>query len=53
MAALAKEMYGKKYDTLFTLVMSDLVGHIDRLEKLGKVTKRRKQGVFYYKRIDK
>lgn len=52
-AALAKEMYGKKYDTLFTLVMSDLVGHIDRLEKLGKVTKRRKQGVFYYKRIDK
>lgn len=52
-AALAKEMYGKKYDTLFTLVMSDLVGHIDRLEKLEKVTKRKEQGIFYYKRVDK
>lgn len=49
-ASVAKDMYGEKYETLFTLVMSDLVGHIDRLEHMGKVNKEfnERQGIYYY-----
>lgn len=50
-ASLAKEMYGKKYEKLFPLVMSDVVGHIDRLEHAGKITKRMENDVYYYKKI--
>lgn len=51
-ATLAKEMYGKKYEKKFTLVMSDVVGHIDRLENAGKITKRIEYGIFYYKKME-
>lgn len=47
-ADLARVMYGKKYETLFSLVMSDLIGHIDRLEHAHKLTKTYRHGVFYY-----
>lgn len=49
-SSLAKEMYGEKYEKLFTLVMSDLVGHIDRLEQLDKIEKVIQNGVYYYQR---
>lgn len=49
-ATLAREMYGDKYEKLFTLVMSDLVGHIDRLESKGKIEKVIRDGIFYYQR---
>ena len=49
-ATLAREMYGDKYDTLFALVMSDVVGHIDRLEHAGKITKTYDQAIAYYER---
>lgn len=51
-ATIAKEMYGKKYEKIFTLVMSDVVGHIDRLERAGKITKRSEHGIFYYKQTE-
>ena len=47
-AKLAREMYGDKYETLFSLVMSDVIGHIDRLEQTGNISKTYRDGVFYY-----
>lgn len=49
-AQIAKEVYKERYDSLFPLVMSEIIGHIDRLEYYGQVKKREKNGVFYYER---
>lgn len=49
-ATLAREMYGDKYEKIFPLVMSDLVGHIDRLEHMGEISKTYHQGIYYYKK---
>lgn len=48
-AQLAKELYKDKYDSQFSLVMSEIIGHIDRLRILSKVTEIEKNGVRYYK----
>ncbi len=47
-SALAKSIYNEKYYSLFPLVLSEVIGHLDRLEKLGSVQKRERNGVFYY-----
>lgn len=47
-AQLAKRIYRKKYETLFSLVMSEAIGHLDRLETLQKVMKEERDGIYYY-----
>ncbi|MBP1971153.1 glyoxylase-like metal-dependent hydrolase (beta-lactamase superfamily II) [Virgibacillus natechei] len=47
-ARVAKEYYKKTYDIEFSLVMSEIVGHLDRLEGLGEVEKREKDGIWEY-----
>lgn len=49
-AWIAQKIYKERYHTLFSLVMSEVIGHIDRLEYYGKVQKKIDQGVYYYER---
>lgn len=49
-AWVAQKIYKDRYDTLFGLVMSEIIGHIDRLEYYGKVEKKVDNGIFYYER---
>lgn len=49
-ARVAKAMYTTRYEKLFPLVMSLVIGHFDRLERLGSVKKRLIDGVYYYRR---
>ena len=37
-ASIAQKIYKERYDTLFPLVMSEIIGHIDRLEHYGEIT---------------
>src|SRR5690625_4616859 len=50
-AELAKAVYQDKYDMVFSLVISEVLGHLERLEKMHKVTKERKGKVYYYTRV--
>ncbi|MEI3613398.1 MBL fold metallo-hydrolase [Pseudogracilibacillus sp. SO30301A] len=47
-AELAKLLYKDRYEKLFPLIMSEVVGHLDRLELLQKVEKEIRDGIFYY-----
>jgi len=47
-AQIAKEMYGVRYDTLFPLIMSEIVGHLDRLQNLNEITVEKDEGIFYF-----
>src|SRR5699024_5516694 len=47
-AWIAKEIYQERYDLLFPLVMSEIIGHIDRLEYYGRVKRIVRDGVNYY-----
>lgn|SRR5699024_6862760 len=49
-AQLAQKIYKDKYKTLFPLVMSEIIGQLDRLENLRKVTKSKHEDVFYYEK---
>src|SRR5690625_2323684 len=49
-AELAKKRYKDRYESLFPLVMSEMIGHIDRLEHLGEVVKENQGDVYYYVR---
>lgn len=49
-AAIAKQVYKERYDSLFPLVMSEIIGHIDRLEYYGRIKRTVKNGVNYYER---
>lgn len=45
---IAHHMYGDLYEKLFSFVMSEVVGHLYRLEILGQVSYEIKNGVRYY-----
>lgn len=47
-AQVAQSYYKEKYYTEFSLVMSEIIGHLDRLEILDKIEKREKGGVWHY-----
>ena len=47
-AEVAKQFYQKKYETEFPLVMSQVIGHLDRLTSLGKLRIKQEDGVTYY-----
>ncbi|WP_261131593.1 MBL fold metallo-hydrolase [Bacillus sp. Marseille-Q3570] len=46
---LGQTMYRSKYVSQFSLVMSEVIGHLDYLEAHEKVTKETKDGVWHYK----
>lgn len=50
-AEVAQEIYKEKYETQFPLVMSEIIGHIDRLEHLRMIKKTKRMGINYYQRI--
>jgi glyoxylase-like metal-dependent hydrolase (beta-lactamase superfamily II) len=45
---LAQAYYRNKYQSEFSLVMSEVIGHLDYLEIQHKVQKERKDGVWHY-----
>jgi glyoxylase-like metal-dependent hydrolase (beta-lactamase superfamily II) len=45
---LAKTFYRKSYDNQFSLVMSEVIGHLDYLEAEGKVSKKIIDDVWHY-----
>jgi len=45
---IAKSYYKKMYDSQFSLVMSEIIGHLDYLEDRNQVTKEMKNGVWHY-----
>jgi glyoxylase-like metal-dependent hydrolase (beta-lactamase superfamily II) len=45
---LARKYYKHKYESQFSLVMSEIIGHLDYLEHHQKVTKVLKDGVWHY-----
>lgn len=49
-ASIAEKIYKDRYDSLFPLVMSEIIGHIDRLEYYGRIKRTVKNGVNYYER---
>ncbi|MDQ0245517.1 glyoxylase-like metal-dependent hydrolase (beta-lactamase superfamily II) [Bacillus fengqiuensis] len=47
-AQLAQSYYKDKYETQFSLVMSEIIGQLDWLETKKKIGKERKDGVWHY-----
>jgi len=47
-AELAQAYYETKYDDAFFLVMSEIIGHLDRLEAAGAIRAVRKRGIIHY-----
>lgn len=45
---LAENHYKKRYDTLFVLVMSEMIGHLERLVIKGELTKTDKGSLYVY-----
>jgi len=45
---LAKNYYKKRYDTLFVLVMSEMIGHLERLVIKGELMKTYRNSVYVY-----
>jgi glyoxylase-like metal-dependent hydrolase (beta-lactamase superfamily II) len=45
---LAQTYYKHRYDTQFSLVMSEIIGHLDYLEVQGRINKELKEGVWHY-----
>ncbi|SIT92642.1 MBL fold metallo-hydrolase [Edaphobacillus lindanitolerans] len=48
-AEIAAAYYGDKYRTLFSLVMSEIIGHLDWLESGGRVEKQMSGGIWHYR----
>ncbi|MCF6410047.1 MBL fold metallo-hydrolase [Pseudalkalibacillus salsuginis] len=48
---LGKTMYKGKYESQFSLVMSEVIGHLDYLEIHKKVEKEMNNGVWHYKAL--
>lgn len=48
---IARQMHGKLYDKFFSFIMSEIVGHLNRLEALGQVTYEMNNGIRYYRVI--
>lgn len=48
-ATLAKSMYKDRYDTLFVLVMSEVIGHLERLVLNNEIKKEYKDSVYIYR----
>lgn len=48
-AAIAKQLYKERYIPLLPLVMSEVIGHLDRLELMGEVRIEQRDHVYYYK----
>ncbi|WP_413382256.1 MBL fold metallo-hydrolase [Alkalihalobacillus sp. 1P02AB] len=46
--ALALEMYEHRYSSQFSLVMSEIIGHLDYLENNDQVVKKKQNGVWNY-----
>ena len=46
--AIAQTHYKQKYEKQFSLVMSEVIGHLDYLEEQRKVTKELDKGVWHY-----
>lgn len=49
-AEIAQQVYKDRYQSLFPLVMSEIIGHIDRLEYYGRIKRTVIDGVNYYER---
>lgn len=47
-AELAKTMYKDRYDTLFVLVMSEIIGHLERLVLNNELVKEYRDSVYIY-----
>lgn len=47
-AQIAQLYYKEKYESEFSLVMSEIIGHLDRLEQLKKISKVKKGNEWYY-----
>ncbi|MBP1931050.1 MBL fold metallo-hydrolase [Ammoniphilus resinae] len=45
---LAQTLYKGKYESEFSLVMSEIIGHLDYLEANGRIQKDQKDGVWQY-----
>lgn len=48
---LSQCIYRKRYATQFSLVMSEIIGHLDYLEVQGKIQKKRVDGIWHYATI--
>ncbi|WP_042347478.1 MBL fold metallo-hydrolase [Bacillus massiliigorillae] len=48
---IARSFYKDKYRTEFSLVMSEIIGHIDYLELCNKIKKEKKEGVWHYSEL--
>jgi len=46
---IAQAYYKKSYTIQFSLVMSEVIGHLDYLERNGEVAKQMNQGIWHYK----
>lgn len=51
-AMIAKELYDKRYEALLPLVMSEVIGHLDRLVHMGKAKITQDDGLIYYEKND-
>lgn len=49
-AEIAKRMYKVYYEQIFSLVMSEVIGHCNRLVANGKLEKVHKKGFIYYRK---
>ncbi|WLR51751.1 MBL fold metallo-hydrolase [Bacillus tianshenii] len=47
---IARSLYKNKYESLFSLVMSEVIGHLDYLETNQRVQKKIENGVWHYER---
>lgn len=47
-AQICRKLYTRKYDRLFPLVMSEVIGHLNRLEGLGIITREKRDGKWYF-----
>lgn len=48
---IARQMHGNLYEKLFSFIMSEIAGHLNRLEALGQVSYELHNGVRYYQVI--
>ncbi|WP_068672640.1 MBL fold metallo-hydrolase [Oceanobacillus sp. Castelsardo] len=49
---IARKFYKKSYHSQFSLVMSEIIGHLDYLEKRERVFKEMKNGVWHYSKAE-
>jgi hypothetical protein len=45
---IAQALYKNTYNEQFSLVMSEIIGHLDYLEAKKKITMKKQQGVCHY-----